>query len=887
MSFKNIYYDQNKNTIHLWTDDGYTSFPYENYGYILTNRETTYQTIFGSPVIPVPEENLSNFRGKIFESDVKPEIRTLVDLYFQEESPAKTIKTMVIDIETEISRVTGYSRPPEARNEITAITSIMLESGEKKTLLVDPLGRYENRYGYDFVETFPNEIMLLKRFLRYLREVNPDIFIGWNSTAFDIPYIYSRLFRTLGKKKADLISPIGLCYYNLKKNKVKIAGISDLDYMALYKKYTQNQRPSYSLKYISQVELGQTKIDYDGNLQDLYENDIDKYVYYNVTDVDLIIKLEKKLKFLNKAVTLAHLGHVPYEDVLSAVLHSEGLFLTETKKMNLVCPNKPDILWDMDSNDDTNKDKIVGAFVKPSRKGRYEYTYDEDLTSLYPMIDVTLNISPETKFAMIRDYINVWQEKDKTHFEFNVDLFDVTRKTPDLSKEINIVIDLLDGSKSYKISTMGQLVSFLQEYNLTMSGNGVFYKKDKMGIIPIIILKYFSKRKEFKDLRDKAIEEGNQELEEYYDQMQWSYKIIINSLYGVLANKYFRFFDKDNAQSITLTGRFTNMTGMDVVFKYHHKLMENCKHPMDEHMRSLYQDPILTGDTDSIIMTAVPVLHHKYGEEWKDIPEEQLLDNTLKLSIFIAEKINKRMDIFAKYWLNADKNYLSFKQEWVGRVGFYTGVKKRYANKIVIQEGIKKEKLDIKGLDIVRSSFPKDCQDFMRNILTKILSFEQKEDIDSYVVDFYDKMKKIEYAGGLRNEKDFDIFSLATISSVNKYDDYVGAQFTYRKGTPVAVKSAVHYNKFLKVNNIENEYQNISMGDKIAWIYLNSNIFGFPSVALPLDHRIPDNFIEFVYTNADLNKAVKSLLHKKVKLYYDAMEWDDAVKSANNVMSIF
>jgi DNA polymerase elongation subunit (family B) len=887
MSFKNIFYDQRERKIHLWTDDGYQVFPYQDYGYILSLRETKYKSIFGDNVAKVPLQDLEHFVGKVFESDVKPEIRTLVDMYHDNDEIAKTISTMVIDIETEISKTKGYSHPPECNNEITAITCIMLETGEKKTLLVDPNNRYKNTYGYDFVETFPNEWSLLKRFLRYLREINPDILVGWNSNAFDIPYIYVRLFKTLGLRKANLLSPIQNCYYNIRKNKVRIAGISCMDYMLLYKKYTQNQRSSYSLKYISEMELGETKIEYDGNLQTLYETDIDKYVYYNVTDVDLIVKLENKLKFLNKAITLAHLGNVPYEDVMSSVMHSEGLFLTETKRMNLVCPNKPEVIVD-DDVQDTDKDKIVGAFVKDSKRGRYEFTYDEDLTSLYPMIAVTLNISPESKFAMIRDYIDVWQEKDKTKFKINYDIFDPSEVAPDPYKEINVIVDLIGQSKSLKIKTMGGLKQFMDEYNLTMSGNGVFYKKDNMGIIPIIILKYFGKRKEYKDLRDEAIVAGNKELEEYYDQMQWSYKIIINALYGVLANKYFRFFDKDNAQSITLTGRFTNMTGMDVVFKYHKKLLEKNTHPIDDEMIALYNDPILTGDTDSIIMSAVPVLHSKYGEYWKDIPEEQLLDNTLKLSIFIANKINKRMNHFATNWLNSDKNYLSFKQEWVGRVGFYTGMKKRYANKIVIQEGIKKEKLDIKGLDIVRSSFPKDCQNFMRNILTKILSFETKEQIDEYILDFYDKLKNIEYSGVLRNEKDFDIFSLSTISSVNKYKDYVDEEYLeYRKGTPVAVKSAVHYNKFLKINNLDSEFQKISIVDKIAWVYIQSNNYGFPTMGLPLDHRIPDELVEFVYETANINKAIESLLYKKVKLYYDAMGWEEAQKTANDIFSIF
>jgi DNA polymerase elongation subunit (family B) len=891
MPFKNIFYDKFRNNIHLWTDEGYNVFPYNHYGYIKTKKDTPYKTIFGDNVMKVPMEVLSSYRGEIFESDVKPEIRTLVDMFGHTEEVSKTNKIMVIDIETSIDRKRGYSKPPHCRNSITAITCIFLDSSEKKTFVLDEFYRYKNTYGYDFVETCISEVELIKKFYRYLRDTEPSIITSWNGDFFDMPYIYWRTANLLGIEFANKFSPIGNCYYNERKKKLKIAGISQLDYLSLYKKYTQHQRPSYKLDYIAWVELGKKKVEYDGNLQDLYERDLDEYVHYNIVDVDLIVELEEKLKFLSKAIKLAHLGHVPYEDVLSAVLHSEGLFLTETRAENLVCPNKPDVDYDLDASDDiegNKKDKIVGAFVKESKRGRFEYTYDEDLTSLYPLIAVTNNISPESKFAIIRNYIDVWQERDKTHFKINYELFDPTRKSPNFDKVLNMTIDILDGSgRSISISTIGDMYKFMAQNNLTVSGNGVFYKKDNIGIIPKIILKYFALRKKYKDMRDECIESGDVANEEYYDSLQWSYKIIINSLYGVLCNKFFRFYDKDNGQSITLTGRFTNMTGMDTVFRYHKYLKERIKEEIPKDLQELFDDPILTGDTDSIILTALPALYAKYGENMSNISEDELLNSTLELSKHIAKIINERMGLFAKNWLNADKNYLSFKQEWVARVGFYTGVKKRYANKIVIQEGKRKEKLDIKGLDIVRSSFPLDCQIFMKEVLTMVLEFKDKRDIDSHILKFYSGIKNMNYTGHLKNEKEFDITSIAPITSLNKYDDYTRDDIIIKKGASPAIKGAVNFNKFLDIFEMNGSYKRLNNGDKVSWVYLHPNELSFKTVTMPLDSRIPKQMVDYIYENADINKSISSLLHKKIALYYEAMSWKLPQQEQNNIMSIF
>jgi len=876
--YKNIFYDYKTNLVHLNTDNGYLQFEYDRYAYIKSDTPTKYKSIFGDYVKKVHcgrKEDPHTF----LEIDVKPEHRVLIDMFGHNNDVSKNVNIWGLDIEVEMTD-SGFVTPQQSTSPVLAITMIEFSTKKIKTFLLDSSKRYKDsyQYGYDVV-LCRDEWELFRNFIIYWNEQQIDLITGWNVDFYDFPYIYNRMEKLFHNGLVNKLSPYDTVTYNLENNKVKIAGISVLDYIKLYKKYTPQQRPSYKLDEIAKIELGKEKVKYNGSLQTLFNSDIDLYVHYNVIDVMLILDLEEKLKFINKARMLAHIAHIPYEDVISAVATTEGLFLSQTNALNLVVPNKPTTISEWDKrlsignddlvNEDEEKfdsDKIVGAYVKPPRKGRFSYTYDEDLTSLYPMIDVTLNISPETKYAIIDNYITVWTEHDKTHFKINHEIFNDTLEVPDFDTEINIKVRVYNENKFYKIPTMGALYTFMNERNLTLSGNGVFYKKDNQGVIPMIIMEIFNKRKEFKKLRDVYLEQNNHELEEYYDNQQWTMKIVINSIYGVLCNEFFRFYDKDNAQSITLTGRYANLSAMDTVYHLHQDLYNKLDHIIeDSRLKELFNDPILAGDTDSIIMTAEPILYVMYGKDWMKQDKHLLLNTVLKISKKLSNKINERMDTFATYWLNSDNNKLFFKEEWVALAGFYTGVKKRYANKIALKEGVilQEPKMDIKGLDIVRSDFPKVCQDFMKDLLSDILDYND-EGIDKKVTDFYATMES--YAVS-------DYTKIARISSVKTYDKYVGANFDFISGTPASVKASANYNKYLKYEDILSKYKPIQGGDKIGWVYLEKNLYGFDNMAIPLNEYIDDKIHDFVIENIDYKKTISSLLDNKIELYYNALDW--------------
>lgn len=662
---------------------------------------------------------------------------------------------------------------------------------------------------------------------------------------------------------------------------VDIGGISHLDYMQLYKTYTFDNKPSYSLDSIAKDELDEGKVEYDGDLQKLYETDIDKFVRYNIQDTDLIFKLDDKLGFIDQNITIAVTSCVPYEYALHSTLYQEGRFLTETKKRNLVVPDKPD----------DNKDlPLIGAFVKESKAGLFEWVYDQDLASLYPFIIVTGNMSPETKAGKIRNYIDVWKEKNEpVQYKINHPIFDASQKAPNPEKEINIIVDMENG-ESYRIKTMEHLYKFMEEKNLTLSANGVFFSKDKMGIIPEIMLKTYEERMEFKQKRNEALDRGDKDEAEYYERKQMAWKILLNSFYGVMGNQSFRFFDRDLAQSITLTGQYVTKSGMDEVKRIHQGMLDDMSdekiEQMSDKMRKLFEDPHLTGDTDSVILTAMPILYAKYGNDWKDMDEDKLIDFVSTSSHKIAKIINERMEDFASNWLNADENYLRFKEEWVAKRGFYLGVKKRYANWIIWEEGhtIPEDEREakVKGLDIVRSDFPRHLQEFMREILNKLLQDgeEVKDEVMDYIVDFKSTLREVDVD---------DILSIAKIVSANNLQKYTDPNdpSRYLKNCPYHIIGAIYYNTYLRVNDLDNEYQQIQEGDKIAFVYLRSNRYGFDRIAFPIDYRTPPEFTEFLAENTDKNKSVKKLLDNKLQKYYDALGWKKPNEKYNEIEDLF
>jgi DNA polymerase elongation subunit (family B) len=402
--YKNVYYNREQNEVIVWDDKkGRLNFKYKKYAYIKAPNGK-HTALDGNRVEKVYNwDKEDEQRGIIYESDVKPELRILIDNYGDTDDISENITTLFFDIE--VSKGDGYSTPWDADNEVTAITLYDNVSKDWNVLLLDKEHLTKNKKTDKYIfEAFSTEKDLLNRFFQLYLEISPDILTGWNIDGFDVPYIYHRTKKLLGANVAKQLSPVGVVSKDFRKDRMNIGGVAALDYMYLYKAFTYNEEPSYALEFIAQKELGRGKIQYDGDLDNLYKTDLEKFIEYNINDVQLVVDLDEKLDFITLARNIAHKGHVPYEDVFASSRYLDGACLTYLNRLGVIATNKPLREESDEDEEDTNENGFEGAFVKDPRPGLYEWVFDLDLKALYPSTQRTVNISPETKVCKIENW---------------------------------------------------------------------------------------------------------------------------------------------------------------------------------------------------------------------------------------------------------------------------------------------------------------------------------------------------------------------------------------------------------------------------------------------------------------------------------------------------
>jgi DNA polymerase elongation subunit (family B) len=541
--YQNLYYEREKNLMHLWDDRlGYRTFPYTRYAYKkAVNGE--FLSIYGDKLTKIYKYTKDS--PDLFESDVPETTRVLVDLYTDSDLPSEGHRVLTYDIEVEME--SGLPDPQKGDNGITSIAFHDSVSDHYWVLILDVNKKLQKRVKDNVtVIPFDTEGGLLNSYLDIYSEINPTIVTGWNTDNFDTPYLYNRIKNVLGENHSKRLSPIGQAFYSPYRSRYFIAGVSYLDYLSLYRNYTYSELDNYRLDNISQKEIGQGKIEYSGNLDDLFRDDIDKFIEYNLVDVELVVKLDRKLQFIDLARAICHAGHVPYEDFIYSSKYLEGALLTYLKKKNLVAPNKPaDRRERMAAINEAGEDKFIGAYVKDPIVGKYNWIYDLDLTSLYPSIIMTLNISPET----IIGKINNWDAE--LFYKGEIDWYE------------------FDGQQVSKEN----LRKMLDENNCSIASNGVLYRMDKVGCIPDILDHWFSQRVEFRKLEKEYGHAGDNEKYQFYKKRQLVQKILLNSLYGVLGLPAFRFFNVDNAEAVTISGQTIIKRTADIVnLKYNKEL---------------------------------------------------------------------------------------------------------------------------------------------------------------------------------------------------------------------------------------------------------------------------------------------------------------------------
>jgi len=839
--YQNIYIDkpqQGKPIVHIWDDvKGYEKFQFTPYAY-MKSTTGTHRSLYGDKLKKVKfwtGEDLQE--GRVFESDVPLETRVLIDKYGDSNEPSEGHRELFFDIEVEV--VDGFPEPKTAKNKITAI-ALYDKTADSYHCFV--LGNVKNT---DVVEAFRTEEELLQRFYQKYLEINPTILSGWNIDGFDIPYLYNRTKRVMGEQIANCLSPINNVYYNEHQNKYKIAGVSQMDYLALYKLYTYTQQSSYRLDFIGKLEVNLGKIEYEGTLDDLYESDINKYIEYNLNDVKIVKALDDKLKFIELARGVCHLGHISYEDIFFSSRYLEGAMLVYMKDIGVVAPNKP-----QRGGSYGGEEKFAGAYVKDPKPGRYDWVFDLDLTSMYPSTIMTLNISPETKLGKLEG----WNAEE-------------------FVKGVNKTYTLMVGDKEKGKYDQDELKKMFDNNKVSVSSNGVLYRYDKKGLIPVLLEKWFNERVEFRRLMKQHADEGDMEMSSYFNRRQHIQKIVLNSLYGVLGLPVFRFYDVDNAEATTLTGQdLIKFTEKIANFYYNQQLGDK-------------EDYCIYTDTDSVFYPALPLVKNRYPNA--DLSDEEFMTTQiLEVAHEVQDYINKSYDVFASRMLNVKGNHrFDIKQECIAKSAFWV-TKKRYGQWIINDGGVKCDKVDVKGLDIVRSNFPPAMRDLMKEVLKGILSNVDKDILDEKIIDFKKTMK---------TKSIYDMALPTGVSRLSKFIDKRhnnkkiygdGTIFTdTHKGTPVHVKAAIKYNDLLKHFGADNN-EPIRNKEKIRWAYMKKNPLGIDALAFK-GYDDPKQITDFIQQYMDYDRLFVGALQKKIKMFYEALSWDMPVDKINTLDRFF
>ena len=674
-----------------------TKVKYKPTLYAAVQEPTPFKTLKGKYVTPIQHNTIKEAKEWIEGYSNQPDLacgNTLFSYnYIADKFPnyvkwdTDNILIVTIDIETECEN--GFPDPKLAEEPLISIT---LKNHQTKKIVVWGVGKFvNNRDDVTYVEC-KTEKELVQEFLVFWQDYYPDIITGWNTEFFDIPYICNRIKNLFGEDEVKRLSP----WRNVFSKNVfsmgrdhqiyEIQGVAALDYFDLYRKFTYTNQESYRLDHIAYVELGERK---DGNpyetFREWYQKDYQSFIEYNITDVELVDKLEDKMKLIELCLTMAYDAKVNYVDVLGSVKYWDILIYNHLRKKNIVIPQK---------RKNTKAEKYEGAYVKDPIVGMHNWVMSFDLNSLYPHLIMQYNISPETLYG---------QQKVK----------DMT------------VDKLLDK----KVDT-----SILK--GVTLTPNGALFKTDTKGFLPEIMESMYNDRVTFK----RKMLEAKQEYENTkdpkllkdiakYNNIQMAKKISLNSAYGAIGNVWFRYYDLLVAEAITTSGQLSIRWIEHALNEYLNKLLGTDKH-----------DYVLASDTDSVYITFDKLVNKVFGERQDTTKIINFLDTiaTQKIEPFIDKSYSE----LAGY-VNAYSNKMSMKREVIADKGIWTA-KKRYILNAYDVEGVryKEPQLKIMGIEAVKSSTPAPCRQKIKDALKIIMSGDEKM-LNTFIQEFREEFMKL------------------------------------------------------------------------------------------------------------------------------------------------
>lgn len=894
MPYVDLFHDRNTDIIHIAERiDGvrvYKEMPAE-YRFYYDDPKGKYRSVFDTPISKFSTLSKKEFNKemrimgekKIWESDVKPVFRCLEDNYKGCKSPK--LQTAFFDIEANFSPTQGYAEPKDPFNNVTAISVYLDWMGEMFTFALPP-PTMTMEQAIKSVKRFPNTILfddekdMLNAFLISIEDA--DILSGWNSEGYDIPYLVNRIMRVMSKDDTRRFclwnqhpTPRDFERYGQIQSTYDTIGRVHLDYMNLYRKYTFEERHSYSLDAIGEYELNERKVEYEGSLDKLYNEDFEKFIDYSRQDVFLIHKLDKKLKFIDLANNIAHNTLVTLPTTKGSIALIEQSIICESHDRGMIVPSRKRTTADFDVNiDDSddiddiwadNKDdfditsKAAGAYVVEPKRGLHSYIGTIDINSLYPSTIRSLNMSPETIIGQVlpvmTDQLIISRMKTGMSFAKAWDgLFGSLEYTAIMNKEedTEVTIAWENGvSEVYKAVDVYNFI-FSENSNLIITANGTIFTYDREGIIPGILRRWYEERKIFQAKADEADKAGDEELSEFYDKKQHVAKIVLNSAYGALLAEHCRFFDKRIGQSTTLSGR--------VIAKHMDAKANEAITGVYDH----YGDAIVGGDTDSVFFTAWPTIKDmvQRGEmEWNKDICIQLYD---EVGNIVNESFPSMMNESFHCTLKAGAT-IRGKREVVASTTLIVK-KKRYAMMMIDKEGKrfdvdgKPGKIKAMGLDLKRADTPKLVQKFLLDILTDLLVGNDKETIIG-------KIKEFKY-----QFRDLAPWEKGTPKRVNRLTYYGQRHKDKLRGMiPGHVMAALTWNEMKKV--YEDKYSTeITDGMKIIVCELKTNPLGYARIAYPIDQsKIPEWFKKLPFDNEGMMAAI---VDKKVENLLGQLNWN-------------
>ena len=524
----------NKHLVHLWTDEGYTKTEWTNFAYKqCPEGEGDYIGLNGEPLRKTskwgPDDSGLHFH------DMKNHQKFLIEKYGVNDEPSTTHRELFFDIETEMGDALTPEYIQRAPKKVTSIAWYDKQVDEWGILILDTKNQLEHTKARNKeITPCKTESDLLAKFLEKFREIDPDIIVGYNSDYFDIPYLYYRMCNVLGEDWARHLSPIGYVRETpwFKDQYIQIAGVESLDYMRLHKKFSWKDEPSWKLDAIGEKYVGINKIEYEGNLDSLFESDINKFIQYNFVDVEILVELDKKLEYLALTKNLSHKGKHNYSEVYANTNTQDGAISAYLLSQNIIPPAK---------DKDLKPEKgYAGGYLFCPKAGIYNYMFDEDLTSLYPSIIMSLNIGKETLKARIID------ADDRNN---RLGLNDLKAKDPDST----IIIKNHKGKRAEV--TIANLLKFIEGNQFTISANGTMFATNRQSVLSTILAKWFGERVLYKGKMKKAYQAKDKEAGAKYHLLQYTMKILLNSLYGATALPSFRYGNVNLSKAITLSGQ--------------------------------------------------------------------------------------------------------------------------------------------------------------------------------------------------------------------------------------------------------------------------------------------------------------------------------------------